>query len=150
MKTALTYFAFIAIAFGASLIGAMYPPGAWYESLQKPPLNPPNWIFGPVWTLLYIGMGVAAAFVWRSSQRALPIGLWFAQLLLNAVWSWLFFGLHRTGLAFAEILVLWSLILATTLAFWRVRPLAGALLLPYLAWVGFAAWLNWGLWQLNG
>jgi tryptophan-rich sensory protein len=150
MKTALTFIAFIVIAFAASAIGAAFPPGAWYESLRKPPLNPPNWIFGPVWTLLYIGMGVAAALVWRTSHSALPIGLWAAQLILNAAWSWLFFGLHRPGLAFAEILVLWACILATTVVFWRVRPLAGALLLPYLAWVGFAGWLNWGLWRLNG
>lgn len=150
MKPAIAFVVFVAIAFLAAAIGAAFPPGAWYASLRKPAFTPPNWIFGPVWTLLYAGMGVAAALVWRCSNRAVPIGLWSAQLILNAVWSWLFFGLHRTGLAFAEILVLWAFILATAVAFWRARPLAGALLLPYLAWVGFAGWLNWGLWRLNG
>jgi translocator protein len=142
----------IVICFLPALVGGLFPPGEWYAGLTKPALTPPGWVFGPVWTLLYLMMGVSSYLVLGrtsvpGSRAALAIfGL---QLLLNGLWSYLFFGLERPGLALVEILLLWLSILASTLLFWRLRPAAGALLVPYLAWVSFASWLNFGLWRLN-
>jgi tryptophan-rich sensory protein len=127
-------------------------PGEWYFDLAKPSWTPPGWIFGPVWTLLYAMMGVAAWLVWKQtgfSRARAALSLFAIQLVLNGVWSWFFFGLHRPGLAFIDILALWVMILATTLAFWQHRPLAGALLIPYLAWVSFASALNFSIWWIN-
>jgi translocator protein len=138
--------------FAAAALGALFPPGEWYAGLRKPAWNPPNWIFGPVWTALYAMMAAAAWLVWRrggfAAQRG-PLTLFVVQLLLNAVWTPLFFGLRQPALAFAEMLLLWCAITATILAFRRVQALASALLLPYLAWVTFAALLNFTLWRLN-
>jgi len=124
----------------------------WYATLQKPSWNPPAWVFGPVWTALYLLMGVAAWLVWRAvgwpaARRGL--GLFAVQLALNAVWSPIFFGLRSPGWAFADIVALWATIVATMAAFWRLRPAAGALLVPYLLWVTFAAALNGTIWRLN-
>jgi translocator protein len=132
-------------------IGSLFQPGVWYDGLEKPAFNPPSWVFGPVWTLLYVLMGVAAWLVWdRHGDRArTALALFLVQLAFNAGWSAIFFGLQSPGLAFAEILVLWALILATLVAFWRLHRTAGMLLLPYLAWVSFAAVLNFSLWRLN-
>lgn len=140
------------LTLAAAALGSFFMPGEWYAQLKKPAWNPPNWIFGPVWTVLYALMAVAAWLVWRrggwrSQRRAL--GWFLGQLALNALWSPLFFGLKNPGLAFAEILLLWLAILATLWAFWMTHRLAGTLLLPYLAWVSFAAVLNFTLWQLN-
>lgn len=143
---------FLLVAAAASF-GALFTPGEWYAGLEKPSFNPPNWIFGPVWTLLYAMMALAAWLVWlrRGAEGpVLPALLLFGlQLLLNALWSWLFFGMHAMGLAFVDIVVLWCAIVATLALFWRIHRVAGALLLPYLAWVSFAALLNFSLWQLN-
>lgn len=139
---------YLAAAVGSAAGGA----GPWYGALAKPAFNPPSWVFGPVWTVLYGMMGVAAWLVWREKRhrlRRVALGAFWAQLLLNAAWSWLFFGARRLDVAFGEIVILWLAILAVILLFWRVRPLAGALLLPYLAWVSFAAVLNFALWQMN-
>ena len=127
-------------------------PGSWYAQLQKPSWNPPNWIFGPVWTLLYTLMAIAAWWVWRQGgfrAQRWPLCLFLAQLLFNALWTPLFFGLHRPGLAFVDMVLLWLALLGAVIQFWKVRPLAGALLVPYLAWVTFAGVLNFTLWQLN-
>jgi tryptophan-rich sensory protein len=127
-------------------------PGAWYDSLVKPAWTPPGVVFGPVWTVLYILMGAAAWLVWRRagfSGATFPLSLFIAQLVLNTLWSYLFFGLKNPGLAFVEIVVLWAAILTVLAGFWRVRPLAGVLLVPYLAWVTFAAGLNLQIWRLN-
>lgn len=143
---------FILLSLAAGSIGAVFLPGDWYAALAKPSWNPPNWVFAPVWTCLYILMGIAAGLVWqRAGRRAArgALGLFLVQLLLNSAWSWLFFGLHQPALAFAELVILWIAIAATALAFWRWRPLAGWLLAPYLAWVSFAGALNFALWQLN-
>ena len=118
----------------------------------RPEWAPPSSVFGPVWTVLYALMGIAAWLVWRErhtpgSRRALL--LFGAQLVLNTLWSWLFFAWHQGGLAFLDIVVLWLLIVLTIVDFWRIRPLAGALLLPYLAWVTYAAGLNLAVWRLN-
>lgn len=142
----------VALSFLAGWFGSRFPASEWYAKLEQPAWAPPAWLFGPVWSLLYLMMGVAAWLVWRergfSGARG-ALTLFLAQLVLNALWSWVFFGLRAPGAAFAEIVVLWAAILATLLAFWRVRRLAGALLMPYLAWVTFAAALNFALWQMN-
>jgi translocator protein len=135
----------------AGAFGSMFQPGEWYASLEKPSWNPPSWVFGPVWTTLYILMGVAAWLVWDRYRGAatLALAVFVVQLIFNALWSYLFFGLQSPALAFAGIVILWVLIVATIVLFWRARTVAGVLLLPYLAWVSFAAVLNFTLWQLN-
>ncbi len=146
---------FVALCLGAGGLGAFGSRESlltWYPTLRKPSWNPPNWVFGPVWTTPYLAMAVAAWLVWRRRGRAevaVPLGLFFVQLLLNAIWSPLFFGMHRPGLAFADIVVLWIAIVATVLAFRRVSAGATTLLLPYLGWVSFAAVLNLAIWRLN-
>ena len=123
-----------------------------YRQLMRPDWAPPGWLFGPVWALLYVLMAVAAWLVWREREAKatrLALSLYVVQLAANALWSWLFFAWHRGFLAFADIVLLWTLILATLVTFWRIRPLAGALLVPYLLWVSFAAALNLRIWQLN-
>lgn len=126
--------------------------GSFYAQLDRPVWAPPASAFGPVWTVLYILMGVAAWLVWRergfSGARA-ALSLFLVQLALNALWSWLFFAWRLGALASAEVVVLWALILATAVAFWRVRRLAGLLLVPYLLWVGYAAALTVAIWRLN-
>jgi tryptophan-rich sensory protein len=142
------------LSFAAAAIGsiASIQAAAFYRQLAQPSWAPPSSVFGPVWSLLYALMGIAAWLVWREGgwrrQRGV-LGLFVLQLAVNALWSWLFFGWHRGALAFADIVLLWLLIVATVIGFWRVRPLAGALLLPYLAWVGFATALNYAVWHLN-
>ncbi len=125
----------------------------WYPTLVKPSFNPPAWIFGPVWTVLYIMMGVAAYLVWRQGTDAdgvrVALAVFVVQLALNGLWSILFFGMHSPGWALVEIVVLWWAIGATIWIFWRVAPAAGVLLLPYWAWVSFATILNASLWWLN-
>lgn len=146
---------FIILCFAAAGIGsAVTTPkiDGWYVGLVKPSWNPPNWIFGPVWTTLYLAMSVAGWLVWQQKGAAgatLPLTLFGVQLALNVLWSCLFFGLEQPGLAFAEILLLWGAIAATTAAFWFHSKLAGLLLLPYLGWVAFATILNFTIWRLN-
>lgn len=140
---------FIAAAIGGA---ASVRAGPFYTQLVRPDWAPPPSVFGPVWTVLYALMGIAAWLVWRQGgfrAAGSALTLFFAQLAFNALWSWLFFGWQRGALAFADILILWALIAATLVAFWRIKPLAGALLVPYLLWVSFAAALNYAVWQLN-
>jgi translocator protein len=144
--------AWVGLCFLTAWAGSRFTPGESYLQLQKPSWTPPGYLFGPVWSILYLSMGVAAWLVWRRagfSGARLALTLFVVQLILNGMWSWIFFGMQRPGLAFAEILVLWSMILVTTLTFWRVTATAGMLFLPYLAWVSFAAFLNYSIWQLN-
>jgi len=142
------------LSFAAAAIGsiASIQAAAFYRQLAQPSWAPPSSVFGPVWSLLYALMGIAAWLVWREGgwrrQRG-ALGLFVLQLAVNALRSWLFFGWHRGALAFADIVLLWLLIATTVIGFWRVRPLAGALLLPYLCWVSFAAALNFAVWHLN-
>ena len=146
-------FLFLILAFGAGFFGSQFEPGAWYAALAKPAWNPPGWLFGPVWALLYTAMAVAAWMVWKRRRELdvrRPLAFWGGQLVLNAMWSWLFFGRHQMGLALAEILTLLGLILVTCVLFWRIRPAAGMLLVPYIAWVTFASVLNATIWRLNG
>jgi benzodiazapine receptor len=143
----------LGVCFGAAAFGALFMPGAWYAGLAKPPLTPPNWVFGPVWTTLYLLMAIAAWTVWNRagtlSRAARPAGWFVLQLVLNAGWSALFFGLHAPLFALIEIVVLWGTIAATIAAFARVSRFAAAMLVPYLAWVSLATYLNAGLWWLN-
>jgi tryptophan-rich sensory protein len=120
--------------------------GTWYQGLAKPSFNPPDWVFGPVWTVLYALMAIAA---WRVRASRTAMLFWSVQLALNLLWSVLFFGLRQIGLALAEIAVLWVAIAATALVFHRTDRLAAALMLPYLLWVCFAAVLNAAIWTLN-
>ncbi|NIW24452.1 MAG: hypothetical protein GWN29_07735 [Gammaproteobacteria bacterium] len=141
---------FLAITFGVAAFGAQFMPGPWYAALAKPAWTPPNWVFGPVWTVLYVMIAVSGWLVWRAQPRfGLALGLWSAQLGLNAIWSWLFFGLERPGLAAIDILVLLGTILATAYVFARISKTAALLLLPYALWVGFATALNIAIWMLN-
>lgn len=152
MQNIIALFVFVVLCFGAAAFGAQFTPGPWYEGLNKPSWNPPNWIFGPVWTVLYLLMAVSGWLIWRQREShavGAALAVFVLQLLLNAAWSWIFFGLHRPGLALVEIVALGLTILATVLLFWRIQPLAGALLLPYLAWVSFATVLNGAIWRLN-
>jgi tryptophan-rich sensory protein len=140
---------FIAAALG---VAASVQASSFYTQLARPDWAPPPAVFGPVWTALYALMGIAAWLVWRHSGFAAAeaaLILFLVQLAFNALWSWLFFAWHRGALAFADIVVLWALILATMILFWRLSPLASALLIPYLLWVSFATALNYSVWQLN-
>ena len=144
----------LVVSFAASAVGAVASIQAksFYSQLAQPAWAPPPWLFGPVWTVLYALMAIAAWLVWRSGgfrTNRIALSFFLVQLALNALWSWIFFAWHRGALAFADIVLLWVLIVATLVFFWRVRPLAGALLIPYLLWVSFASVLNYALWQLN-
>jgi tryptophan-rich sensory protein len=122
----------------------------WYPTLTKPSFNPPNWVFAPVWTTLYILMAVAAWRVWlKGAEIKGALGLFYFQLALNFLWSFLFFGAHALGLALLEIILLWLSIAITAFAFWNIDRPAGLLFVPYLAWVSFAMVLNFSLWWLN-
>jgi benzodiazapine receptor len=147
----LLFFQLVTLAVGASASVFTEPNiTTWYAGLTHPSFAPPNWVFAPVWTTLYVLMAVAAWRVWRiTGTRSLEIGAYAVQLIFNFAWSAIFFAVHRIGPAFIEICVLLVLILATTILFWRRDWVAGLLLLPYLAWTGFAAALNDAFWALN-
>ena len=151
-KSLLGLMGWLAGAFIAAWIGSRYMPGAWYASLAKPTWNPPNYLFGPVWTVLYVLMAVAAWLVWRKagfSSAGPALSLFVVQLALNALWSYLFFGQHRLDLAFIDIVALWAAIIVVAALFWRVDHVAGELMVPYILWVSFASYLNYVLWRLN-
>lgn len=146
--------AWFAITFAAAGIGAMASSGAddFYAQLVRPSWAPSASVFGPVWTLLYVLMALAAWTVWRirgTSTAPRTLALYVAQLVVNALWSWLFFAMRSGAAAFVGVVLLFALVAACTAAFWRARRLAGVLLLPYLAWVGFACLLTWQVWRLN-
>lgn len=141
---------FLAITFAAASFGAQFLPGPWYAALAKPAWTPPDWVFTPVWTVLYFLIAVSGCLVWEREWRiGLPLGLWLVQLGLNAAWSWLFFGLERPELAAIDIIVLLTAILATAYAFARVSRPAALLLVPYALWVSYATALNVAIWRLN-
>lgn len=146
----------IVICQAAGFFGALFTTPSiptWYESLQKPIFNPPNVIFAPVWTFLYFLMGVSLFLVWKSGigKKEVKEGIlfFFCQLLLNIVWSILFFGLKQPLFAFIEIIILWIFILLTIVYFFKVSRIASILLIPYILWVSFASVLNFSLWKLN-
>jgi tryptophan-rich sensory protein len=125
----------------------------WYSTLAKPSFNPPSWIFGPVWTILFALMGVALYLIWSKGMQKKEIrsavAVFSLQLALNVLWSFIFFGFHQPGLAFIEIVLMWVAIVATIRIFYRISKPAGWLLVPYLTWVTFATVLNFAVWQLN-
>ena len=143
------------LALSAAIVSGavtVHSVGSWYPTLSKPPFNPPNWLFGPVWTVLYIAMAVSAWRVWRLRNRAAvtgALGLYACQMTLNFAWSLIFFGLHNIGAALVDILALLGALVATAVVFWRRERIAGLLMVPYLAWVSFAALLNFAIWRLN-
>lgn len=146
----------ILIAEAAGAIGSIFTVpsiGGWYATLVRPDIAPPNWVFGPVWTMLFALMGIAAFLVWRRGlDRAdvkATLSIFIGQLVLNVLWSLIFFGLHSPGGAFAELIVLWLAIIATIIAFARISKVAAWLLAPYILWVTFAAYLNFMIWTLN-
>ncbi len=147
----------LVVCLAAETAGALLTaPGirsGWYANLAKPPWTPPHWVFGPVWTLLFIAMAFAAWLVWEGEEGFRRHGrLWLfgAQLAANVMWSALFFTFGDTGAALADIALLWILVVAATVAFWRVHRTAGLLMVPYLGWLTFAAVLNFSIWKLNG
>lgn len=146
--------AWLALSTAVAVLGgiASADAGAFYARLALPSWAPPGWLFGPVWTLLYAAMAVAAWLVWRgppTAGRRRALALYLLQLIPNALWSWAFFAWQQGALAMVVIVLLWMLIVATIVAFWRMRPLAAALLAPYLVWVSFASALNFWVWRHN-
>lgn len=155
-KNIIKLFFAIAICLLAGFVGSIFTTPqipTWYASLNKPSWNPPSFVFGPVWTTLFILMGIALYLVWHKashSKSAIKAGLFFiVHLLFNILWSLLFFGLQNPFYAFIEIILLWLMILMLMLWFFRLDKKAGILLLPYLLWVSFASYLNYTIWQLN-
>ncbi|MEO0743551.1 MAG: TspO/MBR family protein [Bacteroidota bacterium] len=152
MRDFLVLLGFIALVALVAATGSRFEPGAWYAALDKPAWTPPNWLFPVAWSILYLLIAVSGWLVWRevgfegASKAFTVYGL---QLVLNAAWSWLFFGRHDMGLAFLDIAGLWLAIALTMGLFWAMKPLAGALLVPYLLWVTYAAALNLALWRMN-
>jgi benzodiazapine receptor len=155
IRSVVGFLAFLAICLGTATVGSMLTRpsiGNWYAGLAKPAWTPPDWVFAPVWTTLYIMMAAAGWLIWkhygwRGASRALT--LFAVQLALNLGWSALFFWQQRPGAAFAEIVLLWLFILLTVFVFWTLLPASGWLMLPYLFWVSFAALLNFAIWRMN-
>lgn len=138
----------------AGIIGSLFNIRSipnWYKKLKKPGFNPPNWIFGPVWTILFLLMGISLYLVWNTgiSLLSFPMIIFFLQLILNIIWSGIFFGLKKPFFAFLEIILLWFFILATIISFFTISPIASYLLIPYILWVSFASLLNFYIWRLN-
>ena len=154
-KNSFILLASIVIAQAAGSIGAIFTVsnmGSWYSTLAKPEWNPPSWVFGPVWTSLYIMMGIAAFLIWKKREligARIALRFYLVQLALNTLWSVLFFGVQNPGLAFAEIIVLLLMIIYTSYLFWKVNKSAALLMIPYILWVSFAGILNYTIWQLN-
>jgi tryptophan-rich sensory protein len=144
----LSFFLLLTVG-GGLLIGWLTLPGAWYASLNKPSFNPPNWIFGPVWTVLYGLIGCAGWRLWRDDVGPWPKRLWAAQLVLNFLWSPFFFGMHAIGVGLAIIMTLLATIVLLILTTWPRERIAALLLMPYAAWVAFATALNLALYRLN-
>lgn len=140
---------FVALAFVPTLGAVVARPDAWYQGLAKPSWNPPPWVFGPVWTLLYATLGLAAWRVWRRSGWSRPLAWWGLQLLLNAAWTPVFFGLHLLGASVVVIAALWLVLVTTVASFARVDRIAAWTLVPCLAWVSFAAALDAAIWWSN-
>ena len=154
-RSVLVLMLLVAICLGVAAVGGWATAGSvadWYPSLRKPSWNPPAWVFGPVWTALYFSMAIAAWLVWRKAGwrgASGALGLFAVQLALNAAWSPLFFGLRSPAAGLVDIVALWLAVGATVIAFFRIAPVAGALLVPYWLWVTFATALNTAIWRLN-
>lgn len=150
MKRYLLLILFLVLVLGGGLLlGFLTAPGEWYAGLAKPAFNPPGWLFGPVWTVLYVLIAVAGWRIWQRERRGWPMKLWWAQLGLNFLWSPVLFAAHQIGLAFLVIFLMLAAILAFIATAWRQDHLAAWLFLPYAAWVAFASALNGSIWALN-
>ena len=139
----------VVLVFATAMSGAIFKPGAWYETLTKPSWTPPNWAFPVVWTILYIMIGIAGWLVWNIAGFSLALVLWVIQLVLNAAWSGLFFGLRRMDLAFVDACALWLAVAAFIVAAFPISVWAALLFLPYLVWATIAAVLNLTVWKMN-
>lgn len=149
MRRYISLFVFLVLTTLVASTASAFVPGAWYEGLAKPEWTPPNWIFGPVWSLIYLFIAFAGWLVWRSQGLGPALFWWFTQLILNALWSYFMFGQHDISTAMIDISALWLAIAAFMLASWRVNRFAVLLFVPYLAWVSFAAALNFAVLQMN-
>ncbi|MAW88434.1 MAG: sensory protein TspO [Phyllobacteriaceae bacterium] len=145
----ISFIAFAAMVFAAALSGAIFKPGAWYHGLEKPSWTPPDWAFPVVWTVLYVMIAVSGWLVWREAGWGAAMGLWGLQLVLNALWSALFFGMRRMDLAFVDVVALLGCIVAYIAVAAPVSGLAALLFVPYAAWVATAAMLNLTVWRMN-
>lgn len=143
------FLVFLAACLGAAATGALFPPGDWYDRLDKPSWTPPKWLFPVAWTALYIAMAWAAARVAVLPGNGLALALWACQIAFNGLWTPVFFGLRRMGGGLVVIAALWLAVAATTLAFWRLDLVAGLLFAPYLIWVSYASALNFDVWRRN-
>ena len=150
MSQILSLLAFIMLVAIAAGFGSLYMPGPWYEALARPSWTPPNWLFGPVWTVLYLMIAVAGWRVWKTQGLSPLLAVWFLSLLLNAAWSWIMFGQNQIGWALSDIVLLLITIFAFIVMAWPIDRIAAWLFVPYVAWVSFATALNFALWQLNG
>jgi len=152
VSSILALFGFMAACFLAALTGAFFRPGNWYERLKKPSWRPPNRLFAPVWTTLYVTIAISGWLIWREvgfAGATLPLAVYALQLLLNAAWTPLFFGLRRPDLGLLDIVLVWLSIIATITLFFPIHSGAAILLAPYLVWVTFATALNFAVWRLN-
>lgn len=149
MQRFLSVIPFLAAVLAVSVTGAMFRPGPWYLTLQKPAWTPPGWLFAPVWTTLYVMIAVAGWLVWRRAGFSAALWFWVVQLGLNASWSWIMFGRHEIGAALAVIGLLWLTIAGFIVSAWPASRTASLLFVPYLAWVSFASALNFAIWRLN-
>ncbi|MBS0252201.1 MAG: tryptophan-rich sensory protein [Proteobacteria bacterium] len=141
---------FLAVVGATAVSGAIFMPGSWYASLRKPSWTPPDWLFGPAWTVLYIMIAVAGWLVWRADGFGIALAVWGANVIFNAGWSWLMFGRHRIGLAFLDAIAMLITIVVFVAVAKESSPGAALLFIPYLGWVVFAAALNFAILQLNG
>jgi len=149
MRQILTALPFLAVVFAVAATGSRFMPGAWYEALARPPWTPPNWLFGPVWTILYIMIAIAGWRVWLKAGFAPVLIVWGVGLILNMAWSWIMFDRHQIGIALADITLLWLAILAFIVMAWPVDRTAAWLFVPYIVWVSYATALNFAIWRLN-
>lgn len=142
----------VALTFSVAALASQFEPGEWYTNIAKPTWTPPGWVFGPVWSILYLSMGVSAWLIWRQRHKTKvyrPLAFYIAQLAINGIWSWLFFGRQWIGLALIDLVALVILVAITVVMFLRVHRTAGLLLLPYLLWISFASALNFQIWRMN-
>ncbi len=145
----IVWLVFLGLVFIAASSGAVFTPGPWYDDMKKPWWNPPKWAFPVVWSILYIMIAIAGGLIWKAEGFGTAMTFWAVQLVLNALWSALFFGMRRMDLAFYEVCFLWISIVGFIVTAWPVSQLAALLFMPYLAWVTTAATLNWTVWSLN-
>ncbi len=149
MTSILSFIVFLVIVFMAAASGAVFSPGAWYRSLDRPSWTPPDWVFPVVWSILYFMIAIAGWLVWRAEGIGLALSVWSANLVVNAAWSWIMFGLRQIGLALADVALLWLLTVAFIFVAAPVDVRAAWLFVPYLVWVTIASALNFEVWRRN-